>query len=140
MIVYLDNMKAILTRIEHSETQTLGELDIWDGDEHLYHCKTLELEVDKNERRDDAIPHGDYKVVKRWSEKYKEHFHILNVPNRNYILIHSANYSRQLLGCVAVGKAHIDIDSDSLKDVTSSKQTMKELNEVLPKEFNLLII
>lgn len=133
-------MKAILTRIEKGKTQTLGELDVWDNDTLIYHCKTIELEVDKNQVRDDAIPYGEYKVVKRNSPKYGDHFHILNVKDRSYILIHAANYSRQLLGCVAVGKEHIDIDGDGLKDVTSSRDTMKELNDILPNEFDLLII
>jgi len=134
-------MKAILTRIGHGETQTLGELDIFSDDDNLiYTCKTLELEEDINAVRDDCIPKGTYKVVRRFSEKYKNHFHILDVPNRSYILIHSANYSRQLLGCIAVGHAHIDIDGDGLKDVTSSKATMQRLNEILPNEFELLIL
>ena len=133
-------MKAILTRIEKGKTQTLGELDIWEDDKHLFHCKTIELEVDKNKKRDDAIPYGDYKVIKRNSPKYGDHFHILNVPNRSYILIHAANYSRQLLGCVVVGQKHIDIDGDGLKDVTSSRATMERLNEVCNDEFDLLII
>jgi len=134
-------MKAILTRIGHGETQTLGELDIFSDDDNLiFTCKTLELEEDINAVRDDCIPKGTYKVVRRFSEKYKNHFHILDVPNRSYILIHSANYSRQLLGCIAVGHAHIDIDGDGLKDVTSSKATMERLNEILPNEFELLIL
>lgn len=133
-------MKAILTRTGKGKTQTLGELDIWDGNKLLFHCKTIELEVDKNQKRDDAIPFGDYKVIKRNSPKYGDHFHILNVPNRSYILIHAANYSRQLLGCVAVGKEHIDIDGDGLKDVTSSRATIKMLNEFCNDEFDLLII
>jgi len=134
-------MKAILTRIGHGETQTLGELDIFSDDDNLiFTCKTLELEEDVNAVRDDCIPKGIYTVVRRFSEKYKNHFHILDVPNRSYILIHSANYSRQLLGCIAVGHAHVDIDGDGLKDVTSSKATMERLNEILPNEFELQIL
>lgn len=132
--------KAILCRTQRQSTQTIGELDIFQDNNPIYRCKTIELEEDKNQVRDDAIPLGDYKVVKRNSPKYGDHFHILDVPNRSYILIHAANYSRQLLGCVAVGQNHIDIDGDGLKDVTSSKATMQELNDILPNEFDLLII
>ena len=133
-------INAVLCRMDKAKTQTLGELDIFDGDELIYSCKTLELEVDKNQVRDDAIPNGEYQVVPRWSEKYKNHFHITNVPNRSYILIHAANYSRQLLGCIAVGREHIDIDGDGLKDVTSSKATMQDLNELIKVPFKLVII
>jgi len=134
-------MKAILTRIGHSETQTLGELDIFSDDDNLiFTCKTLELEEDVNAVRDDCIPKGTYKVVRRNSAKYGDHFHVTNVPNRSLILIHAANYSRQLLGCIAVGKTHIDIDGDGLKDVTSSKATMAKLNEILKYDFELQIL
>jgi len=133
-------MNAILTRIGHSTTQTLGELDIFDGDKLVFSCKTLELEEDVNAVRDDCIPKGVYKVVLRNSAKYGDHFHVTNVPNRSLILIHAANYSRQLLGCIAVGKAHIDIDGDGLKDVTSSKATMAKLNDILKDDFELTIL
>ena len=133
-------MKAILTRIGHSSTQTLGELDIFDGDELIYSCKTLELEEDVNAVRDDCIPKGNYKVVPRNSAKYGDHFHVTNVPNRSLILIHAANYSRQLLGCIAVGQKHIDIDGDGLKDVTSSRATMVKLNDILKDDFELTIL
>ena len=132
---------VLIQRKQSSETQTLGELTIYENRiKPIYDCKTIELEVDCNATRDDAIPDGTYRVVKRWSNKYKDHFHILNVPNRKYILIHNANYSRQLLGCVAVGEKHIDIDGDGLKDVTSSKATLKQLLELLPEQFILKII
>ncbi len=131
---------AILKREKSTETQTLGSFRFFeDRVKLIFSCKTLELEVDKNAVRDDAIPFGTYKVVKRWSDKYKWHFHILDVPNRSYILIHNANYSRQLLGCVAVGASHTDIDGDGLVDVTSSKSTLKRMNKVLPDEFILKI-
>ena len=99
----------------------------------------MELEYNDNKRRVSCIPKGTYIVKKRFSNKYKYHFHITDVPNRDFILIHSANFSRQLLGCIGVGEAHIDIDGDGLKDVTSSKQTMAKLNNIMPDEFLLQI-
>lgn len=132
---------VLIERFGKSETQTLGDWTIYeDRVKPIYDCKTLELEEDVNARRDDCIPPGLYTVIKRWSKKYGNHFHILDVPNRDYILVHSANYSRQLLGCIAVGKKHTDIDKDGLQDVTSSKATMKELNELLPDKFVLKIV
>lgn len=132
---------ALLKRGESTKTQTLGSFTYYqDRVKLVFSCKTLELEVDCNAVRDDAIPSGYYKVVKRYSPKYKWHFHITDVPNRSYILIHNANYSRQLLGCVAVGASHTDIDGDGLTDVTSSKSTLKRMNKVLPNEFILKIV
>ena len=132
---------VLLQREKSTETQTLGELTIFqDKVKPIFDCKTIELEVDSNAKRDDAIPEGLYKVIKRYSKKYGWHFHILDVPNRDYILIHAANYSRQLLGCIAVGLSHADIDKDGLEDVTSSNATLKKMNEILPDSFMLQIL
>jgi hypothetical protein len=38
-----------------------------------------------------------------------------------------------------VGKIHTDINNDGLRDVTSSKDTMKKLNQILPHEFEIEI-
>ena len=131
----------LIQREPSTETQTLGEMTCYlDQVKPIFDCKTLELEVDCNAKRDDAIPPGLYDVVKRWSQKYGWHFHILNVPNRDFILIHNANYSFQILGCIAVGISHQDINKDGLKDVTSSKATMKKLLDIMPDKFILKIV
>ena len=133
-------MNVRLRRIYQNEHQTLGIMTLYD--EHgfpFYEVRTLELCWKENQRRISCIPCGEYKVIKRYSEKYKDHFHILDVPNRDYILIHNANFVRQLKGCVAVGMSHTDIDGDGLRDVTSSKSTLKKLNKHLPDKFNLII-
>jgi hypothetical protein len=129
-------MKLKLKRIQQDNIQTLGELTVVGESGHtLFSCKTMELGWNDNRRRVSCIPVGNYVVKRRHSEKYKQHFHILNVPNRDFILIHPANYSRQLLGCVGVGEAHIDIDKDGLKDITNSKKTMEKLLQLMPAEF-----
>lgn len=120
--------------------QTLGILTIYDDHGFpFWECRTLELPDLNNQSRISCIPKGEYEVIKRNSAKYGDHFHILNVPNRSYILIHNANYVRQLLGCIAVGLSHTDIDGDGLRDVTRSKSTMKDLNRILPDSFKLEI-
>jgi len=132
---------ALLSREPSNKTQTIGDFKYYgESIKPLFVCKTVELEVDCNAKRDDAIPNGIYTVVKRHSAKYKDHFHILDVPNRDYILIHNANYSRQLLGCIGVGEKHLDIDKDGLIDVTNSKATLKKMYDALPDTFILKII
>lgn len=129
-------MKLKLKRIQQDNIQTLGELTVvGESGFDLFTCKTMELGWNDNKRRISCIPKGNYAVKRRYSEKYKQHFHILNVPNRDFILIHPANYSRQLLGCVGVGESHIDIDKDGLKDITNSKKTMERLLQLMPAEF-----
>lgn len=128
--------KYVLTRLVYEKEQTLGFL--WDGLDKL--ACTLELEWADNEKRISCIPKGIYKVVKRHSAKYGNHFHILDVPDRDYILIHFGNFHRDILGCVLVGFTHSDIDGDGYRDVTSSRSKMEELNDLLPDEFLLEII
>lgn len=133
-------MEIFIKRISDDGTQTLGELAINDfNGVTLFSCKTLELPYKGNAKRKSCIPTGTYKVKKRYSLKYGNHFHIQNVPNRDFILIHNSNYWFQLLGCVAVGENHIDINKDGKKDVTNSKVTMEKLNKWLPNEFILTI-
>jgi len=129
----------ILRRTPDCRRQTLGEFTAFRDGQPVYRCKTMELPWKNNLRRVSCIPVGTYTVVKRNSPKHGPHFHIINVPERDLILMHSANFSKQLLGCIAPGKAHIDIDNDGLKDVTSSGPTMNELNALLPETFELII-
>jgi Family of unknown function (DUF5675) len=49
-----------------------------------------------------CIPEGTYELTNRWSLKFGRHLQILNVPGREYILIHPANEAlRELKGCIA---------------------------------------
>lgn len=124
-----------------TKTQTLGVITVFeDRIKPIYDCKSMELEIDCNKRRDDCIPAGLYRVIKHNSPKFGECFWIQDVPNRDEILIHPANFSRQLLGCVATGEKHFDIDKDGLKDVTNSRKTLKKLLSLMPDEFMLLIV
>ncbi len=126
IIRYKDNDKA----------QTIGEFHVI-GDN--FSGKTMELEYNDNKKQVSCIPPGTYIVNKRTSPKYGEHFHITGVPNRDFILIHGCNYSRQLLGCIGVGEDHVDIDHDGLKDITNSKKTLAKLVSIMPDTFKLVI-
>lgn len=133
-------MKVKLKRIYKCDKQVLGIMTLFDDFSFPYYeVRTLELPDKENQKEISCIPCGEYEVVKRYSEKYKDHFHILNVPNRDYILIHNANFVRQLKGCIAVGFSHSDIDGDGLRDVTESQKTLKALNKHLPDKFDLTI-
>jgi hypothetical protein len=127
--------KVFLNRFKGDDKQTLGEM-LLNGE---VVAKTLELAWNNNNRRVSCIPTGTYRVVRRFSSKYGNHFHITNVPKRDKILIHNANYHYQLLGCIAVGRDHIDINKDGYLDVTASRAKMAELLKLLPMEFDLVI-
>lgn len=133
-------MEVRINRISSSEAQTLGIMTLYDDHNFpFFECRTLELPDKGNKKRISCIPEGEYECIKRKSNKYGWHFHILDVPNRTVILIHNANFVRQLLGCIAVGLKHTDIDGDGLRDVTRSKSTLKDLNRELPDKFKLTI-
>ena len=136
----MKQISARIERIDRGDEQTLGIMTIYDKHNFpFYMVHTLELPWKNNANRVSCIPVGVYTVIKRWSKKYGNHFHIQDVEGRSYILIHNANYVRQLLGCIAVGNSHTDIDGDGLRDVTASKSTLKKMNKVLPDEFELTI-
>ena len=63
---------------------------------------SIELPWKENQTRVSCIPEGKYELVKRWSPKFGRHLQLMNVPQRNYILIHPANNALQeLKGCIA---------------------------------------
>ncbi|MBF0598046.1 DUF5675 family protein [Faecalibacter rhinopitheci] len=65
-------------------------------------CDTIELPWKNNIKNISCIPEGTYQVVKRFSQKYKQHYLITNVSNRSLILIHPANFAlKELKGCIA---------------------------------------
>lgn len=119
---------------------TIGHGIVYDDDYNIvYYFKTVELTWQNNEKRVSCIPEGTYKCKKRTQAHFGNHFDILNVRNRSGVKIHCANFSYQLLGCIAVGDKHIDLDHDGLMDVVNSKTTLAKLYEILPDEFELRI-
>jgi hypothetical protein len=132
--------RAVLIRLDQNKKQSLGRLFIFDGLDIQYECCTLELADNKNQRNISCIPTGNYDVKPRTSEKYGNHYLVDNVENRDYILIHPANYYTQLKGCIAVGSDFYDINKDGECDITYSRRTVKEMLDVAPDGFDLTII
>lgn len=133
-------MKVLLTRVDYLDKQTLGKLTLLDEEgKEIYSCHTLELPWKDNEPKVSCIPKGEYKVIPRWSAKFKEHFHILDVPNRSWILFHAGNYYTQIEGCILVGQGLSDINGDGYLDVTNSKVAMLKLLDLAPDGFDLII-
>lgn len=125
--------RLTLTR-KYKKNQTEGSLTGKNID-----LKTIELVWQDNEKRKSCIPEGVYKVTPRKSAKYGSHFLINNVENRDAILIHPANYARELLGCISLGLSHKDIDKDGNLDNVSSKIAMDTLLFRYPNGFELFI-
>jgi hypothetical protein len=131
-------MRILIKRIDFQEVQTLGVGMVLSGTDVKFIFKTLELPW--KEKQISCIPTGIYKVVRRKSDKFGDHFHILNVPGRDLILIHPANYVKQLKGCIAVGHAFQDLDGDKVLDITDSRAAMMKLNSLLNAGIELEIV
>ena len=133
-------MRIEIRIIESTEKERLGVGSVIDerGNVVFTFC-TLELPYRNNQRQISSIDLGKYRVRKRFSEKYGNHFELISVKNRDKILIHVANFVRELKGCIAVGSAHKDIDNDGTKDLINSRKTLNKLNSIMPYEFELII-
>lgn len=133
-------MEGRLTRTFFEDKQTLGSLTIVDDTgQQVFKSHSLELPWLNNQSQVSCIPTGSYVVVPRTSLKFGKHFHITNVPGREWILIHPGNYHTQIRGCVLIGQGLIDINGDGYRDVTSSRPTVDLLLKIAPKGFVLCV-
>lgn len=128
-----------IKRVRYEDKQTLGNAIVMDGNDVVYTFLTLELAWKDNKKRESCIPTGIYDVVKRNSPKYGDHFHVLDVPERDMILVHRGNYYTDILGCVLPGDSYRDLNKDGYVDVLNSKATMKRLVDLMPDKFKLEI-
>lgn len=65
-------------------------------------CEAIELPWRANKRSISCIPEGRYQLIKRMHTKHGLQIAVVNVPNREGILIHPANFAlRELQGCIA---------------------------------------
>lgn len=72
---------------------------IWHKDNIL--CWALELPWNNNTRRRSCIPAERYELLDHVSPKFGRCLLVSDVPGRDGILFHGANYTSQLLGCIA---------------------------------------
>jgi hypothetical protein len=91
-----------------------------------------------------CVPPGMYKLERHNSEAHPHTWALVNSdldvihwedkdrPNaRCLVLIHAANYARELRGCIAPGLGK-GMDAQFVQMVTSSKRAMIELKRLLP--------
>ena len=65
-------------------------------------CFTIELPWLNNKPLHSCIPEGRYPLFIRYSQRFKTHFLLERVSNRDLILIHPANDAlKELKGCIA---------------------------------------
>lgn len=103
------------------------------GDE-LLAC-TIELPWRQNAKRISCIPEGIYTLRRRYSEKFKWHLVLLEVPERSGILIHPANDAlKELQGCIAPVTAITEVGkgSNSRKAMQKVMTAFNQLNTKKP--------
>ena len=90
-------MKIVIERTYFADG-TNGDLFI-DGKPR---CHSIELPWHNNEHGISCIQEGTYECEKHISAHLGNTLHVMNVPNRDAILIHAANNAKkELLGCIA---------------------------------------
>lgn len=66
---------------------------------------TLEPEDKDNQKGISCIPEGLYYCEPWASPKFGRTYEVLNVPNRDKILIHSGNLEEHTKGCILIGES-----------------------------------
>lgn len=133
---------AIITRGETSDDGTFGVLTLDSG----WNVRTGELPWRNNEKGLSSIPTGAY--VCQWmnSPLHGWCYHVMSVPRRKEVEIHTANYcgDRQLgkmcdlRGCIALGYA-VGLLSGQ-KSVLQSAAAIKEFHKRMNGESLQLVI
>ena len=91
---------VLLERFCYHPKGTLGALTV--GGKRFYSIERPWLD---NAPNVSCIPEGTYQMGWRDSPRFGETWHVKDVPDRTYILIHVANYPRDVQGCIGLGTA-----------------------------------
>lgn len=88
--------------------------------------------------KDDRIPAGAYQCVPYSGTKYKNVYHIKDVPGRSAILIHWGNTEKDTEGCILLGNRVGEINGQPA--VLDSKNCFKRFRELIgDNEFTLVV-
>lgn len=131
-----NRIKILRTKSDDAGTVGVLTVEASSGRE-IWSCATLELPWRGNDRRVSCIPPGRYIVAPRTSERFKKHLHIVDVPGRDWILIHPANYVSELAGCIAVGLKSFEGPEGPW--VEDSRIAMGELLELITRTTEIII-
>ena len=126
-------MKAILVR-NYKKDCTMGVFTLISNDKVVFIANTLELVDKDNQFQISCIPKGTYKVTSRESEKYGKHYILADVLNRDAILIHVGNYTKDTHGCILLGVKGTE------NTIQKSRVTLDKLLSIAPDGFTLTII
>ena len=134
-------------RDKSTDNGTLGMWHLDDGTQ--YH--SLELPWRDNETGKSCIPIGTYTCKWLNSPKHGWCYHLVDVPGRSFIEVHSANYGgdvdkgrvSELLGCIALGLSVGVMYPDNhpaQMAILSSKAAIAAFNEKMQQQDFMLVI
>ncbi|RXK87332.1 DUF5675 family protein [Filimonas effusa] len=93
----------------------------------IFCCYTIELPWQNNKPNASCIPEDSYYLDKRYSNRFKAHLQVMDVPGRKLILIHPANDAlTELKGCIAPVSALTGPGRG-----TASKEALKNLRTLV---------
>lgn len=133
----------ILRRFRSDEIGTFGTLEL--NDRVFF---TVEKPWLNNKSFESCVPEGDYILIPHKSNKYGEVLALVNThigithykehdSVRYAILIHTANYPKDVVGCIGLGDNYIP-DKNM---VTNSRQSISDFYDaVSPKQIHQLTI
>ena len=130
-------VNLLIIRDTFTEKSTIGKLFI-NGESF---CDTLENPWLDNQRNISCIPQGGYKVRLRLARESatRDYLHLLvqDVPNRDWILFHRGNTSKDTSGCILVGNGR---EQDAVNNSRLAMDlVIKEILNLGGENINLII-
>lgn len=116
-------MEIVLYRTEETEQATRGVVRVNGKNE----CVFLELSWQDNRKNISCIPAGTYSLVAWDSPRFGKTLLVENVPNREFILIHSGNTVTDTSGCILLGASFGELESKPA--VLNSAKTTKAFTQ-----------
>ena len=118
---------------------TFGQLIGFDFDYYSLELPWVDTNGDGlGDPQKSCITPGEYECVWHTSPKYGPCYEVTGVVGRTHILIHPANWSHQLLGCIALGKGRGVLNGKPA--ITQSRDAIKEFhNHMAQQPFTLQV-
>lgn len=128
-------LTLLLHRNDQNDLRTLGSISTEDGT--IYAPATLELPWENNEHNVSCIPAGSYSCEYTNHPKHGWVFQVMDVPDRDEILLHVGNFPRNTEGCILLGQ-NVAVTGDSIEHSSAAfKVFMKMLEGV--EQFTLVV-
>lgn len=132
----------IIRDLFFDEKASLGTcIVVNEENERVFKGVSLERGWMDNKKNISCIPACKYDVFLEWSPKFgKFLWEIYNVPGRRECKFHSANFWKQLNGCIALGKYEANLDGDPVMDIAHSRITMDRFHKAMGNDIRAKLV